>query len=145
MKIKLPRWIKGQRPKAAELNQLAEAIERLANLAIDGGTGLQIEETGAGWKLSYIPRPLLGSAVVTGSTIPAYNATTRTYGKGTATLDLANYSTAGVLTTSTRTPTRTIDIYNGGNEPIPAGRRVEAYEERPGRWRVLVNYCPVTP
>lgn len=145
MKIKLPRWAKGDRPRAADLNKLAEVLERVANFAVDGGSGLQYQESATGSILSLIPQGARWSYATVTTECPGYGSSaaggSNKYGMGAGTLDDETYDP------STRKATRapgsgTVDIHNGGAESIPAGRRVIVFEKQPRRWHVFVNFCP---
>lgn len=79
MKLKLKRWIKGERPKASDLNRLAEALERVANLTVASGSGLDIQESASGTVLSLVAQGQVPRRAIVTQTITTPTSATATH------------------------------------------------------------------
>jgi hypothetical protein len=135
---------KGRAILAKWLVAMWEAIQ--ANeVTVDPSSGLTMLATPSGKKLGLVAPGLRVRYATITTACPGFGSTAaggaNKYGMGAGTLDSETYDP------STRKGTRvagsgSVDIHNGGIESVPAGRRVIVIELSPGRWHILVNFCP---
>lgn len=117
---------------------LRAEVARLARF--DVAPPLELEDVPSGLFLSLHTSPLLQYAVVT-TEAPAFNTSTKVYGKGACTLDVESYSAAGVCTGAATSPAVSIAFYNPGKDAIVVGRRIQVYEKVPGFWHAISELC----
>lgn len=122
----------------AALAALRAEVGRLAKLEV--APPLELEDITSGFLLSIHLSPPLRYAVVT-TEAPAFNATTKVYGKGACTLDVESYSAAGVCTGAATSPAISVAFYNPGKDAIVVGRRIQVYEMVPGFWHAISELC----
>jgi hypothetical protein len=122
----------------AALAALRDELARLAKFEVT--PPLELEDITSGFLLSINQSPPLQYATVT-TQAPAYNTSTKVYGKGVATLEVESYDASNVCTGALTSPAISVDFYNGGKDSIDVGHRVQLYEKIPGRMHAVTEFC----
>src|SRR4051812_38999475 len=100
---------------------MVAAIERISNVAVANGSGLEISETATGWTLNLNPAPIIRSAYAQ-SDIPPRSGST--YGTGSATwkpIKKSGTSYTGTLASGTGS---TFTCVNKSGTKVTAGREI---------------------
>jgi hypothetical protein len=120
--------------KASTFESMRKVLAPLAKFTVE--PPLELTQSSGSTNIRFAI-PLIRYAVTT-SSITAKVTSTRTLGKGAATLREMTYNTGGVGTyASTGSP---VTVYNGDAGAIASGRLVIVIAVD-GKWHVIVDYC----
>jgi hypothetical protein len=107
---------------------------------ITAGEPIHVASDEASIRITIELPPPLQYAVVT-TQAPAFNTSTKVYGKGVATLDVEAYDASDVCTGAATSPAISVNFYNGGKDTVDVGHRIQIYEKVPGRWHAVTEFC----